>query len=109
MAESTISVLPHEIIIEILLKVPPKSLLKFMCVSKSWLELISSTKFIKNHLKLTANDKEYSHHGIIFQEFACNFKVCCLPSMLNKERNTDLFDIGSPMDCRFCQWIDLSV
>ncbi|KAG5604083.1 hypothetical protein H5410_025575 [Solanum commersonii] len=75
MAESTISVLPHEIIIEILLKVPPKSLLKFMCVSKSWVELISSTKFIKNHLKLTANDKEYSHHRIIFQEFACNFKI----------------------------------
>uniref|UniRef100_M1C446 F-Box protein n=1 Tax=Solanum tuberosum TaxID=4113 RepID=M1C446_SOLTU len=98
MAESTISVLPHEIIIEILLEVPPKSLLKFMCVSQSWLELISSMKFIKNHLKLTANDKEYSHHRIIFQEFACNFKVCCLPSKLNKERSTELFDIGSPME-----------
>ncbi|WMV28443.1 hypothetical protein MTR67_021828 [Solanum verrucosum] len=98
MAESIISVLPHEIIVEILLKVPPKSLLKFTCVSKTWLELITSAKFIKNHLELIANDKEYSHHRIIFQESACNFKVCCLPSMLNKERSTELFDIGSPME-----------
>nr|AAT38714.1 Putative F-box domain containing protein, identical [Solanum demissum]ABO92976.1 F-box domain-containing protein [Solanum tuberosum] len=72
MAESIISVLPHEIIIEILLKVPPKSLLKFMCISKSWLELISSAKFIKKDVKLTANDKEYSHRRIIFQESAHN-------------------------------------
>ncbi|XP_049405386.1 uncharacterized protein LOC125868856 [Solanum stenotomum] len=79
MAESIISVLPHEIIIEILLKVPPKSLLKFTCVSKLWLELICTAKFIKNHLELTANDKEYSHHRIIFQESTCNFKLFNVP------------------------------
>lgn len=98
MADSIIPVLPHEIIIEILLKVPPESLLKFKCVSKSWLELISSPKFIKSHLKLTADDKDYSHHKIIFQESASNFKVCRLPSLFYKERSTELFDLGSPME-----------
>nr|AAT38692.2 F-Box protein, putative [Solanum demissum] len=105
MAESIISVLPHEIIKEILLNLPPKSLLKFMCVSKSWLELISSAKFIKNHLKQTANDKEYSHHRIIFQDSAHNLRyVVSLPCLTKNEapsyltlvlpRKTPLFILG---------------
>ncbi|KAK9947278.1 hypothetical protein M0R45_002911 [Rubus argutus] len=42
--------LPCEIIEKILLQLPVKSLLRFKCVSKSWLTLISDHKFIKSHL-----------------------------------------------------------
>ncbi|KAK4376702.1 hypothetical protein RND71_002998 [Anisodus tanguticus] len=83
---------------EILLKIPPKSLLKFMCVSKLWLQLISSPEFVKAHLKLTANDKECIYHRVVFQESASNFKECYLPSLFYKERNTELFDMGSTME-----------
>ncbi|KAJ8547900.1 hypothetical protein K7X08_021136 [Anisodus acutangulus] len=93
-----ISVLPREVIMEILLKVPSKSLLKFMCVSKPWLQLISSPEFVKIHLKLTANDKECSHHRVMFQESTGNFKVCSLPSLFYKEQSTELLDMGSPME-----------
>ncbi|XP_060215770.1 F-box/kelch-repeat protein At3g23880-like [Lycium barbarum] len=97
MADSIIPVLPREIIMEILLKLPPKSLLKFMCVSKLWLQLISSPEFVKTHLKLIANDKECICHRVILQESGDNFKVCCLPSLFYKEQRIELFDMGSPM------------
>ncbi|MCD7451388.1 hypothetical protein HAX54_011696 [Datura stramonium] len=62
---STIPILPEELISEILSRLPVKPLLKFRCVSKSWLSLISSTEFVNTHLSLSANKKEYTHHMLI--------------------------------------------
>ncbi|KAJ8547899.1 hypothetical protein K7X08_021135 [Anisodus acutangulus] len=81
-----------------LLKVPSKSLLKFVCVSKPWLRQVSSRKLVKSHLKLTANDKECSHHRVIFQDSTGNFKVSRLPPLFHKEQRTELFDMDSPME-----------
>ncbi|XP_057455602.1 F-box/kelch-repeat protein At3g06240-like [Lotus japonicus] len=44
--------LPHDLIIEILLRLPVRSLLRFKCVCKSWFFLISDTEFAKSHFDL---------------------------------------------------------
>ena len=40
-----------DIITEILLRVPAKSLIRFRCVCKSWRALISDPSFVQNHLR----------------------------------------------------------
>ncbi|KAB1201526.1 hypothetical protein CJ030_MR0G003213 [Morella rubra] len=43
--------LPEDIIVEILLQLPVKPLLRFRCVSKRWFSLISDPHFAKSHFK----------------------------------------------------------
>ncbi|KAG5593422.1 hypothetical protein H5410_043936 [Solanum commersonii] len=89
-------ILPPELITEILLRVPVKSLLKFRSVSKFWLALISSRQFIKNHLSLSASN----HHVLIsIQNRDCkwNFKECLFRSLFN-DSVTEAFDLKYPIE-----------
>ncbi|KAK3217820.1 hypothetical protein Dsin_011790 [Dipteronia sinensis] len=49
--------LPPEMIVDILSRLPVKSLCRFKCVSKSWLTLISHPRFVKMHLNQTQREK----------------------------------------------------
>jgi hypothetical protein len=44
---------PHDLIIEILLRLPVISLLRFKCVRKLWLSLISDPYFTNSHFQMT--------------------------------------------------------
>ncbi|WMV28449.1 hypothetical protein MTR67_021834 [Solanum verrucosum] len=69
---TTDSEIPNEIITDILLRLPPKSLLKCMSVSKSWHQLISSPDFVNTHLKLN------SIHRVLFPGINGNFNFSSL-------------------------------
>ncbi|XP_026409922.1 F-box/kelch-repeat protein At3g23880-like [Papaver somniferum] len=60
------SSLPEDIQVEILLKLPVKSLLTCKCVCKPWLNLISILKFIHDHLSLSIQNK--NNHKLMFTD-----------------------------------------
>ncbi|KAK7839379.1 putative f-box protein [Quercus suber] len=43
----------QDLIAEILIRLPVKSVVRFLCVSKEWYSLITSSYFIKMHLKFS--------------------------------------------------------
>ncbi|KAL7104834.1 hypothetical protein ACP275_07G006500 [Erythranthe tilingii] len=83
--------LPDELIIEILARLPVRSLLRFKCVSKSWLSLISSQQFVKTHLFNSKKDPNFTHHGVIL---TCEGKLeqSSIPSLLSNDAVFDVLD-----------------
>ncbi|KAK9268108.1 hypothetical protein L1049_010548 [Liquidambar formosana] len=55
--------LPPEIIVDILLRLPVKALLRFRCASKPWCALIDGPNFIKMHLNRSIEHN--AHHSLI--------------------------------------------
>ncbi|XP_047337994.1 F-box protein CPR1-like [Impatiens glandulifera] len=82
--------LSDEILEKVLCRLPVKLLLRFRCVSKSWLALISSPYFVKLHLKLSVQTKRninlnlYRHNDISLKflnyelrsSFSCDGLLC---------------------------------
>ncbi|CAN6706474.1 unnamed protein product [Malus baccata var. baccata] len=48
---------PEDRVVEILSKLPPKSLMRFKCIHKSWSSLINSPSFVAKHLSNAVNNK----------------------------------------------------
>ncbi|KAJ1427234.1 F-box-like domain superfamily [Sesbania bispinosa] len=76
-----ISYLSQEVIIQILLRLPVKSLLRFKCVCKSWLSLISDPYFARSHFELAAART----HRIVFLE-------TCAPEIRSIDTDASLND-----------------
>lgn len=57
--EQTMSDVPLELLFEILVRLPPKDLIRSLCVSKAWYAFIHDHCYIKSHL----------HHSIETNSF----------------------------------------
>ncbi|XP_047323877.1 F-box/kelch-repeat protein At3g23880-like [Impatiens glandulifera] len=79
--------LPTEIITKVLIRLPVKTLVKFRCVCRSWLALISDPIFVEKHLRASTQDKGYAHHRLIMSSGSRSFEVksCSLSSVLHEE------------------------
>ncbi|XP_059309940.1 F-box/kelch-repeat protein At3g23880-like [Lycium ferocissimum] len=64
---------------------------------KSWLSLISSPNFAKTHPLLSASNKNYSHHGLMFRVNDPNryLKDCCVNALLY-DSVTEALDVDYP-------------
>lgn len=60
--------IPEEILVHILLRLPVKSLARFMCVCKSWSDLIGSSSFIGRHV----NSYVKNHNHTFLLGLQCN-------------------------------------
>ncbi|KAK4732149.1 hypothetical protein R3W88_025137 [Solanum pinnatisectum] len=108
--ENSIPDLPTELVIEILSRLPVKSLLKFRCASKSWFALISSPEFVKTHLSLNANNNEYTRHKVMMLErIVCSFRDCSGSSLCNNsciEANDLDYHRQVPYLCLYGSWVN---
>ncbi|KAI5648198.1 hypothetical protein M9H77_34203 [Catharanthus roseus] len=59
------SYLPEDIITEILLRLPVKSLKRFQCVAKRWDSMISNPAFAKAHLKITSENRNFTSQSVL--------------------------------------------
>jgi F-box interacting protein len=91
------SILPEELITQILFLLPVKPLLRFQCVSKSWLALITDPYFIKIHAETN------TQHSLVVE--SCDWKDDHYPQdyylvdFSNKDRFGEPVKIFPPLFC----------
>ena len=90
--------LPHDVVLNILARLPVKSLLRFRCVCKLWYSSITSSNFISTHLSMVNNNNDDDHAYLIqtcIKYFSC--KIPMIGKFLCCDRTFDsLFEYSVP-------------
>ena len=80
---TTLPILPVELTIEILLRLPVRSLLQLSSVCKSWKAIISSAQFAKDHLQRSLMDPTMTHLRLASSDDrdSCKIRFCSIQSL----------------------------
>ncbi|KAF8414200.1 hypothetical protein HHK36_002200 [Tetracentron sinense] len=91
------SKLPSEIIVDILSRLPVKSLLRFRCVCKSWCAIVSDPHFVKMHLNRAT---EIGNTNLILTSGAKLYSLDCdEPTQFDLPFMTELLSIAVLGSC----------
>ncbi|XP_058739958.1 F-box protein CPR1-like [Vicia villosa] len=74
--------LPQELIVEILLRLPVKTVLRCMCACKSWLSFISNPDFATSHFQLAASP---THRFVFLESYPCKILSIDFDASLNPD------------------------
>ncbi|PNX83949.1 F-box/kelch-repeat protein [Trifolium pratense] len=85
--------LPSELVIQILVRLPVKSLIRFKCVSKSWLTLISDPNFANSHFQLTA---PHTRRILAISSLSHEIQSIDFESSVNHEYTSLTLNLNSP-------------
>ncbi|CAM8915227.1 unnamed protein product [Rhodiola kirilowii] len=88
--------LPHDVIVDILSRLPCKSLLKFRCVSKQWNSIIRSHKF--NKLQLSKSISDTSRQRVLWNPTTRECKE------VGKNDVANMVDAGCMFDVKKTRW-----
>ncbi|XP_028065727.1 F-box/kelch-repeat protein At3g06240-like [Camellia sinensis] len=94
---------PRPVLINLLSRLPAKTLLQFRCVCKSWCSLISTPDFITTHLKFNLNPTSPSqthHRHELLRYFSLNPRREHYSLRLDDEPFTELIDLHCPFKPR---------
>ncbi|GAB4841762.1 hypothetical protein Ancab_022484 [Ancistrocladus abbreviatus] len=94
MDEAQSNLLPEDLLIEILARLPVRSLIRFKCVCKSWFSLINSREFATKHLTVhnCALKNDFDYLLIRRNNFSVAMPVFCLLSY-------DMLNISHTFEC----------
>ncbi|KAM5548688.1 putative F-box protein [Rosa sericea] len=95
----------EDVVVEILSRLPPKSLMRLKCVRKSWYNLIKSPSFVAKNLSYSKNNKFASSTCLLFKRTGNNDRKETLLSLLTLSNHDDQnfgcvvedFPLPSPM------------
>ncbi|XP_062005560.1 putative F-box protein At2g02030 [Rosa rugosa] len=88
-----LSKLPQEMKVRILSRLPPKSLMRFKCVHRSWHAWISSPNFAAKHVSVSKHNKFSSITTILFKRYVLDLNTD------KREMVLSLFDLCHDNNC----------
>ncbi|KAI5675443.1 hypothetical protein M9H77_06393 [Catharanthus roseus] len=89
-------VFPEDIWVDILVKLPVKSLVRFLVVSKTWKSLISNNRFAKLHLHRSKGNEQLLRVGINPKSYFPEISILNLHGSRDGEKNHLLGNISFP-------------